>query len=502
MKLKLTLVTIALTLMLLVFPLGQAFADEPLLEIEVPGDYFLIFDGDRAAIDVTLSNVGEETAFDVTLISTTGEQKRIGDIIVGGTQTATFYISNYELGMNDLEIYAHYSAFDTDRWSVHFEVRPPDESITLRLVDAPLSIYEGDTFKAELEVQNLWQKAVTGTCIKNGEEVIYFVGVLQPNETQTVGLRVDEYEMGTNQLTLVASHERGITPPVDLEFDVMPADSAVRAYFATSNSPVYLAETIEFSIVVAASEDANINQLEITALNDEVKPGGYYLGGQRAEEEQQQVEGVEVPDMGMLLTGGAAGPGGAQQEEAPAALIEGSELHFTADNLAAGIHTFDFQLSYRLNNIVIKDELSVEVEVLDIPSMRLIQAEPVTALAGEEILITLHIANGLPIDVNAVSVIPVGDSETAPSEFFIGEMSSGDFLPAYFRIASDRIEDGDELQFKITYRVEQKAYETPILSTVINIEEPPESHTSTYFIIALVVVIVLVIVWFLRRRKR
>ncbi|MDY6892372.1 MAG: hypothetical protein SVO26_01460 [Chloroflexota bacterium] len=502
MKHRLLLIAITCALLLVAFPAGNVFADEPILEMEIDKDHFLIFDGDRAAVGVTLSNVGDEIAIDVTLISSTGERKLIGNIGVGGTVTSTFYIEKYEMGMNEVEIYSHYSSDFTDPWLIRFEVRPPDESITLRLVDAPLSIYEGDTFIAELEVQNLWQNAVSGASIKNGDEVLYLIGALQPDETQAIELRFDEYEIGTNTLQLVASHERGVAAPLALEFDVYPAENAVRAYFASSNSPVYLAETIEFSIVIAASEDADINQLELIALSNEVTPKGYYLGGQNAAEEPQ-VEGVEVADLGTLLTGGAAAPMGAQQpEEEAATFIEGSELHFIADKLAAGVHTFDFQLSYRIHNMVVQDEFSIEVEVLDIPSMKLIQAEPVTALEGEEVLITLHIANGLPVDVDSVSVIPVGNSYTAPSEFFIGEMAAGDFLPAYFRIASDHIEDGDELQFKVTYRVEQKAYETPIVSTIISIEEPPESNTGTYFTIFLVVVVVLILVWFFLRRRR
>ncbi len=494
MKTKRMLILIVLTFSLFLSVLAEASAEEALLEIEVTDFPLLVFDGDRVPVTVRLSNVGGQEATDVVLRSSTGEERTVGTLAPGIEREVTLYIENYERGTNEAEIYATFSGAqgESRHWSLRFEVRQPDESITLRVIDAPHSIYEGMVLTAQLEVQNLWQQAVSGTRIKSGQEVLYHLGALEPNQSLQIDLRIQQYEVGANRLELVADHERGTTPPVTLQFEVIPAESAVKAYLGSLSSPAYPSEDIELSIIIAASEDAEISELELKALTNGVEPTGYYLGQEVAAEEE-----VAVPDVQSLLLGPPEGEGEEETERA----VKGRELSFQVKEADVGSQSLDFQISYRLGSALVQREFTVDALVLPAPSVHLIQAERIEVTKGKDALVTLHVANDLPVDVDAVSVVPLGSIEASPSEFFIGGMSPDDFLPAYFRIPTDNLENGDHLYFKAVYRVGRQTYETSPLCTVVYLEEAQGLSLAVYIVPPVVLVLLALLVWSLRRRR-
>jgi hypothetical protein len=298
MRAKYLFTLIALVLALILISAPQALAQVTKLEIEVTQQSYLAFEGDRLQLTVSLSNVSEGSLQEVVIHSSAGDTRAVGTLAAAVAQDVTFYIENYELGKNQIEVYATYSGGETAHRSIWFEVRPPNEAVTLRVVNAPQSIYEGGNYTAQLQVQNLWQNTVSGVRIKNGEDVLYYVGALNPNQSLNFTLRVPDYRIGNNSLQLVVEDERGSAPPVPLQFEVIPADSAVKVYLASLNPATYPAETLKFSLVVAASEVAGVSDLEIEALTSGVQPAGYFLGEQTAQ--QQQVPEIDVQS---LLTG-------------------------------------------------------------------------------------------------------------------------------------------------------------------------------------------------------
>lgn len=212
MRLKHALILTALILSLSLFLPLQASAQQTQLEIEATVQSHLVFDGDRLPVAITLSNVGGNSLQSVVINASTGEKRTVGTIQAGTAQDVTLLLDNYKLGKNQVEIFATFSGGESAHISIWFEVRPPEESVTLRVVDAPQSIYEGTVLTAQLQVQNLWQQAVSGVRIKNGDKVLYFVGALQPNQSLDISLRVEEYKTGSNLLQLVAEHELGSAP--------------------------------------------------------------------------------------------------------------------------------------------------------------------------------------------------------------------------------------------------------------------------------------------------
>jgi len=492
MRTKYPLILIALILSLsLLLPL-QASAEETKLEIEVAQQSYLIFDGDKLSVVVTITNTGDDQLQEVMVCASTGEKKTVGNLAAGIEQQVTLYLENYAPGKNQVEIYASYSGGESAHKSMWFDVRPPEESVTLRIVDAPQSVYEGTVYTAPLQVQNLWQQDVSGVRIKSGNEVLYYVGALQANESLDITLRVETYSVGTNTLQLVAEHERGAAPAVPLKFTVMPANSAVKVYLASLSPATYPSETLQVTLVVAASEQSGISELELKALSDGVQPTGYYLGEQIAEAQE-----APTVDVQSLLTGGTQ----ATEEEQTDRSVRGRELTFDIQETSVGTEPLKFQVSYRIGTVVIQREFIVDALIVGAPSMRLIQAARTVATKGEATLVQLHVANDLPVEVNAVRVVPLSDIETSPSEFFIGTMAPNDFLPANFRVETGNLKDGDQLSFKLVYRVGRQNYETPPIYTVIHLEEPEEKNIIVY-IVPPVVVVVIVLLWWLLRRKR
>jgi len=492
MRIKHTLILTALMLSLSLLLPMQAIAQDTKLEIEVAQQFYLIFDGDKLPVTVTISNIGDSQLQEVMVRASTGEKKTVGNLAAGIEQQVTLYLENHALGKNQVEIYVSYSGGESAHKSILFEVRPPEESVTLRIVDAPQSVYEGTVYTAQLQVQNLWQQDVSGVRIKNGNEVLYYIGALQANQSVAITLRVEKYMVGTNTLHLVAEHERGSAPAVPLAFTVIPADSAVKVYLASLSPATYPSETLQVTLVVAASEQSGISELELKALSDGVQPTGYYLGEQIAEAQE-----VPTVDVQSLLTGGTQ----ATEEEQTDRSVRGRELTFDIQETSVGTEPLKFQVSYRIGSAVIKREFIVDALIVGAPSMRLIQAARTVAIKGEATLVQLHVANDLPVEVNAVRVVPLSDIETSPSEFFIGTMAPNDFLPANFRVETDNLEDGDQLSFKLVYRVGRQNYETPPIYTVIHLEEPEEKNIIVY-IVPPVVVVVIVLLWWLLRRKR
>jgi hypothetical protein len=290
---------------------------------------------------------------------------------------------------------------------------------------------------------------------------------------------------------LVAEHERGSAAPLPLDFEVIPAESAVKAYLTSLSPATYLAESLEISIAIAASEDAEISDLEIKSLVAGVQPSGYFLGSQVAAEEEVQV--IEVQS---LLTGGQSD----EDEEEADRLVRGRELTFEVSDFAVGTQPLIFEISYRLGNAVVQKEINVDATVVQAPGIQLIQAERVLA-NSDEAVVTLHVANDLPVKVDAVSVIPVGNFEASPSSFFIGGMAPDDFLPAFFRVQTEGLEDGDEMVFKVVYRIGRDTYESEPLRVVLNFEESGGVNPAVFLIPIIIVVLIVVLLWFLRRRR-
>ena len=479
-------------------PLNIEFEVRPSIEslalrvIDAPAS---IYYGIPYIATLEIENLWEQRVYGTRITSGGTAHYYVGVLYPNETKRIELRIENYQIGSNFFILIAEHDRGSSAPINLRFEVRPEMESLTLRVIDAPALIYEGMTYSAKLQIENLWEQPVYGTRITSGNDVLYYVGVLYQNESKIIDLRIDDYEIGINREHLVVKHDRGLSSPLSLEFEVIPAESAVKAFIGSLDSPVYVTEAVDLSIIVAASEDAKISELEVKALDERVKPQGYYIGKWIASQEEFDLS--EMIDISSLLTGGGAGGG----EEIPERVIRGRELNFTGHDLEVGTNSLKFIVSYRLGSAVVRQELSVDIEVLAASQVKLILAKPVVDDPKTGVQVTLHVANALPVEIDAVSVIPEDDVNTSPSEFFIGKMSSGDFLPAFFQIPKENLREGQVLQYRVVYSVGRQTYETEPIRIMVDFKEQPFSLQLYWILLIILIVIGLaLLVWWLRRR--
>jgi ubiquitin-protein ligase len=457
-----------------------------------------IYSGGIYEAQIEVHNLRPETVPWVTISSNNEVLYYVGSLAANELREIQLRIEEYEVGTNEVKLTAEHQWGRTYPLSLKFEVRRPGESVALRIIQAPVSIYEGEIFEALIEVKNLRLEPVSRIFIKNGNDVVYYVGALDADEEREIELQLIDYMIGENQVILEAESESGHSKPILLEFDVIAATTAVRVYLASSNSPVYVAEDLQFSVVIAAPEDADITELELRALDERVRPSGYYLGEQVAA--QEEIDPIEIESM-LALTQGV------EEEEEPEKAVKGRELNFNARVAEPGSQSFDFQVSYRLGSVVVRHEFVVSAEIISPRSVKLIQADRITVSGDEETTVTLHVANGLPFDVEAVSVVPVGNTTTSPSEFFVGQMAPDDFLPAFFKVPSEELKDCDELFFKVVYRVGRQTYESTPLRVAVEADRSEVADVEWYIIplIILAVIALVLLSWrvvrFIQRKR-
>lgn len=107
MKNKLALALVITSLLLALFFVPAQASANATVEVEVTGYDALVFEGDRAQVAVTLSNVGDDAAYDVTLIArnTTPDpdvvkQRVVGTLNPNGQAQVTLLLEGYSLGKN------------------------------------------------------------------------------------------------------------------------------------------------------------------------------------------------------------------------------------------------------------------------------------------------------------------------------------------------------------------------------------------------------------------
>ena len=176
-------------------------------------------------------------------------------------------------------------------------------------------------------------------------------------------------------------------------------------------------------------------------------------------------------------------------------------MAFTMQDPGLGTQPLTFQVSYRIGGISIQRDFTINAQLVVSPSVLLIQAQRIVAQKGQEATVILHVANDLPAQIDAVRVVPLGNIEASPAEFFIGTMASNDFLPANFKVETSNLKDGDQLSFKLVYSIGTQTYETQPMNAVIHLEAANRTNLVVYIAPPLVVVLLVMLWWFMRRRK-
>ena len=161
-------------------------------------------------------------------------------------------------------------------------------------------------------------------------------------------------------------------------------------------------------------------------------------------------------------------------------------LNFSLTPLSAGNNDIQFVVEYKNGINSHRNTLETAVFVRSSADVRLILVDaPKSVLKGDVAKIDFDVANGMPKDVKAVSVVPARNGEgrerILPSEYFIGDMEAGDVFSASFDVDTSELSAGEtKIAFTLAFRDRDtdKTYETAGYDVYIEVKEPQKDALS------------------------
>ncbi len=451
-------------------------------------------------IEVEVKNTGDasgELTLDL-LIDDELEDWWTGPLDVGGSTRMDFTVSREEEGEYEITLQTQDHEV-TETFEVFRTVSPLDIRMA---ADYREWIYDGETLKVKVEVHNQLTEELHGVKVVGEGIRDYGIGTLGPDEIKTLEVRItpDNYEAGEkNELTLRAEHDHG-SSSITINFRVLYDTAPVEVFLASTNSPVYEMEKLEFSLVVAAAQGSGVEDLVVRALSENVTPSGYWVG-----EEMKEVEDIDgIGDFDELfpLTGTGDFLPGYEEYEGSERVIIGRKLIFEMINTVEDQGPIEFEIAYELGDRSMEKRFEVDYDVKDSDTVSLIRSGPVQGVEGKTVTVSLEITNEKDIDVDGVKIIPPDNVDIYPSpSYWVGPMDSNEFLPVEFRLDPDSVEDGDVLEFYPEYRIgEGRMVGSPVEVTV-HLSEPERDISTSHYLLGLIVIIVVagVIVYWRKR---
>ncbi len=438
----------------------------------------------------------------------------VGTIVSDSSEPATLTYQPLNSGEKTLEFTIEYSAYTTENEFLYSKEKSIsreilvtgteyENAIDLRIPseNPPLEwIFNGETYTAQVEIHNQRPTEISGIKIVGEKIEDYGVGTLQGNEYTTVEIRVPpkDYEVGSsNEINLRAVHELGVSKPLTLEFQVRDENAPVSVYLVRSNSPINLGEKLKFTLVVAASQDSQAQDLEVRSLTENVLPQGYWVGEEMKNPVDQQISPEEAQQGTNLqqLLGGGTGTSQNQGEEEKDRVIIGKRLYFEADDLEYGDNSPKFQVTYELGDKIVKREFKVDFQIYHSPRVQLVLSETVSGEGGEPVSISMEVTNEMSVQAEAVRAVPPENYTITPKPYYwIGPMDSDEFLPVEFTLyETDELKDGENLTFHTLYRVGNREITGPPITVQVNLENQSETPTVLYGVIAVLAILTLII---------
>jgi len=189
-------------------------------------------------------------------------------------------------------------------------------------------------------------------------------------------------------------------------------------------------------------------------------------------------------------------------------------VNFSLSPLSIGNKDIQFEVEYKNGINSHRNTLESAVLVKSNADVRLILVDaPKSVLKGEVAKIDFDVANGMPKDVKAVSVVPVGNGEgrvrILPSEYFIGDMEAGDVFSASFDFDTSELNAGENrIAFKLAFRDldTDKIYETVGYEVHMEVKEPQKdalpAMSMSFVALPIVLLSVVAVVWVRVKHRR
>lgn len=173
-----------------------------------------------------------------------------------------------------------------------------------------------------------------------------------------------------------------------------------------------------------------------------------------------------------------------------------------------GEQKISFTISYRNGENTHTKTIDIPIEVIethDVSPVLYNMPDVIPQDSSERV--TLEIYNAKSDTITGVTVIPVTDFATSPSEYFIGSMDSDDVFSASFDVMSKDLEPGNyTLGFKVAFKQGNNYFESPTLSEQVAVSSNHMNSTGLNlgFILGFIglIVIIGIILFFILWKRR
>jgi hypothetical protein len=172
-----------------------------------------------------------------------------------------------------------------------------------------------------------------------------------------------------------------------------------------------------------------------------------------------------------------------------------------------GDQQISFTISYRNGENTHTKTINIPIEVIETHDVSPVLYEMPDYIAqhGSE-RISLEIYNAKSDTITGVTVIPITNFSTSPTEYFIGSMDSDDVFSASFDVLSDDLEPGNySIGFKVAFKQGNNYFESPTISKevmVVSNDRNAESIDTGLAITVIGFIVLLVIILFFILWKR
>lgn len=173
-----------------------------------------------------------------------------------------------------------------------------------------------------------------------------------------------------------------------------------------------------------------------------------------------------------------------------------------------GVQNLTFTISFRNGENSHETMISTPIEVIETHDVSpVLYTIPDTLKQHGSDRITLEVYNAKSDTITGVTVIPVTDLKTSPSEYFIGSMDADDVFSASFDVYSQDLDPGNyNIGFKVAFKQGNNFFESPTLSDQIEVIPNTSSNESGDFglmigILSLLIVVIIIVVFLIRKRR-
>ncbi|MBS3778661.1 MAG: hypothetical protein KGY50_05175, partial [Candidatus Thermoplasmatota archaeon] len=170
-----------------------------------------------------------------------------------------------------------------------------------------------------------------------------------------------------------------------------------------------------------------------------------------------------------------------------------------------GKQNISFTISYRNGENTHTKTINLPIEVIETHDVSpVLYNLPDSLVQHGSDRITLEIYNAKSDTITGVTVIPITNFSTSPSEYFIGSMGSDDVFSASFDVFSKDLTPGNySMGFKVAFKQGNNYFESPVISETIMVipnntnKNSIDSGFATIIIglLVLLVIVVFFILW-------